>query len=59
MPTIVSFETQETEGAITIVATMSDGTTQNYPETNAGAPVAPTQTVQLAAGQSVLVEATA
>ena len=55
--TIVSFETSEdTNKAITITATMSDGSTQTYPQVAATAPAAPTQTITLEAGQTVLVE---
>lgn len=55
--TIVSFETSEDANkAITITATMSDGSTQTYPTVAATAPAAPTQTIKLAAGETVLVE---
>ena len=54
--TIVSFETAEDANHnITITATMSDGSTQTYPQPAAAAPAAPTQTVTLEAGQTVLV----
>jgi hypothetical protein len=55
--TIISFETAEDANKnITITATMNDGSTQVYPLAPATAPAAPTQTVTLEAGQTVLVQ---